>query len=73
MPVKRSNFTLVFFKAACHAKPAEIRKRAGSCSYISTHIFQHTYHLKHTNHDILLNVLFINLYKFFFHGHNLHQ
>ena len=32
--VKRSNFTLVFFKAACHANPGAERKFAGPSSYI---------------------------------------
>ena len=40
MSVKRSNFTLVFFKAACHANPGAERNFAGSSSYISTQIFQ---------------------------------
>ena len=37
--VKRSNFTLVFFKATCHANPGTERKFAGSSSYISRHTF----------------------------------
>ena len=37
--LKRSNFTLVFFKAACHANPGAERSFAGSSSYISRHIF----------------------------------
>ena len=37
--VKRSNFTLVFFKAACHANPGAERNFAGSSSYISRHIY----------------------------------
>ena len=37
--VKRSYFTLVPFKTACHAKPGAVRKRAGSSSYILRHIF----------------------------------
>ena len=37
--VKRSNFTLVLFKAAFHAKTGAVRKRAGSSSYILRHIF----------------------------------
>ena len=36
--IKRSSLTLTFFKAACHAKPCAVRKRVGSCSYISRHI-----------------------------------
>ena len=38
MSVNRSNFTLVFFKAAYHANPSVERKWAGS-----THILQDTY------------------------------
>ena len=37
--VKRSNFALVFFKAACHANPAAEGNFAGSSSYILIHIF----------------------------------
>ena len=36
--VKRSNFTLDFFKAACHAKPGAERNFAGLSSYILIHI-----------------------------------
>ena len=36
---KRSNFTLVFFEAACHANPEAERNFAGSSSYIFVHIF----------------------------------
>ena len=36
--VKRSNFTLVFFKAACHAKPGAEKNFAGLSSYILIHI-----------------------------------
>ena len=38
--VKRSNFTMVFFKAASHANLNTVRKRARSSSYILRHIFQ---------------------------------
>ena len=31
------------------------------------------YCFEHTNHDILLNILFQNLYKLFFRECNLHQ
>ena len=37
--VKRSNFTLVFFKVACHASPGAKINLAESSSYISRHIF----------------------------------
>ena len=40
IPVKRSNFTLVFFKAAFHANPGAERNFAGSISYFLRHIFQ---------------------------------
>ena len=36
--VKRSNFTSVFFKAACHANPGAERNFTGSNSYIIRHI-----------------------------------
>ena len=64
--VKRSSFTFVFFKAACHTNPG-----AGKTYIFQAHIFQDTYfessqihqltimyHFEHTNHDILLNLLF---------------
>ena len=37
--VMRYNFTLAFFKAACHSNPCAVRKQAGSSPYISRHIF----------------------------------
>ena len=37
--VNNSNFTPVFFKQACHANPEADKKRAGSSTYISTHLF----------------------------------
>ena len=37
---KRSNFTLIFFKAAFHANPGAVRKRVWSSSYISRLIFR---------------------------------
>ena len=50
------------------------------------HIFQDTYfetsqihqltimyHFEHTNHDIILQFLFQNLYKIFWRARNLHQ
>ena len=39
MSVTKSNFTLVFPKTACHAKPRAERNFAGSSQYISRHIF----------------------------------
>ena len=39
MSVERSNFTFVFFKAACHANPGDERNFAGLSSYISRHMF----------------------------------
>ena len=38
--VKRSNFTLVFFKAAYHTNPFAVRKRARSSSNIPRHILK---------------------------------
>ena len=66
MSVKRSNFTLFFFKAACDAKPGAMKKQGGSSSYVSRNIVQSfqindlTVMLcfEHTNHDILLYFLF---------------
>ena len=40
MSVNISNFTLVFFKAACYANLGVERNLAGSNSYISKDIFQ---------------------------------
>ena len=39
MSVERSNFILVFFKAAYHANPGAETNFAGSSSYILIHIF----------------------------------
>ena len=39
MSVNSSKFTFVFLKAVCHANPCEVRKRVGSSSHISRHIF----------------------------------
>ena len=72
--VKRSNFTLVFFKAACNANAGVERNFAVSSSYILRQIFLNfqihlvtiMYRFEHTNHDILLNFLFQNLYKLLF-------
>ena len=49
--VKRSNFTLVFFKAAYHANPGAEKNFAGSSSYIPIHIF-----LKFSNTSVNNNV-----------------
>ena len=38
--VKRSTFTLVFFKAACHANPEAERNFAGSSFYTLMYIFR---------------------------------
>ena len=38
--VKRSNFTLVFFKVGCYANRGAVEKPAGLSSYISRHIFR---------------------------------
>ena len=37
---KRSNFTLVFFKASCYANPGAEENFTGSCLYILIHIFR---------------------------------
>ena len=55
-------------------------------AYLQVHIFRDNYfessqihqltvmyHFEHTNHDILLNFLFENLYKLFLHAPNQHQ
>ena len=80
MSFKRSNFTLVFFKAACHAKPGAVKSEQDQ-----VHISQGTYvrssqihqltimtRFEHANHDILLNLLFQKLYKLFLRTCNLH-
>ena len=38
--LKRSNFTLILFKVACHANRGAVRKQAGSNSYILRHLFR---------------------------------
>ena len=38
--VKRSKGNLVFFKAACHANPGTVKKRAMSVSCVSRHVFR---------------------------------
>ena len=38
MPVNRSNFTLVLFKATCYANPGVKRKQAGASSCILRNI-----------------------------------
>ena len=70
--VKESNFALVFFKAACHANPGAKRNFLGSSSYISTHISTVFKHFEHTDHDIILNFFFQNVYKLFLRASNLH-
>ena len=51
--VKGSNFTLALLKAACHANPGAVRKRAGSSSYISRYIFPKFLN-KSANNDVFL-------------------
>ena len=67
--IKRSNFTLVFFKTACCANPGAVRNRAAfqDTYFDSSQIYQLTimYHVVNTNHDIILNFLLQSLYKFF--------
>ena len=38
--VKKSKFTLVFYKTACHANPGAEKIFEGSSSYIPRHVFQ---------------------------------
>ena len=47
------NFALFFFKAACHSNHEAVRKRTGSSSYISKHVFQ-KFSNKSPNNDKLL-------------------
>ena len=54
--IKGSSLTLIFFKAACHAKADAVRKRVVSSSYISRHIEKSQiylpaimYHFEHDN------------------------
>ena len=64
--VKRSNFALVYFKAACHANPGAESTFTGSGSHIWRKIFlkfsktsaDNNVSHEYTNHDIILNFLF---------------
>ena len=69
---KRSNFTLVFIKAACYASLGEIRKKKqGLVHTFQNSVFESSemhhltikYRFEHFNGGILLNCLFENLYK----------
>ena len=79
--VNKSNFALVFLKAACYANPGGEKKQADRAhifqdtSSESSQIHEHTiiYHFKHKNHGIHLNFLFYNLDKFFLRVSNVHQ
>ena len=82
--VKKSNITLIFFKAACHANHGAEKHFAVSSSYISRfqdtyfessqiHQLTITYWFEHTNHDILQKILFQNPYKLFLRARYLHQ
>ena len=51
-PIKRFNFTLFFFKGACHANPDAVRKQARRSSYILRNKF-----LKISNISAQNNVL----------------
>ena len=51
--VNKSNFTFVFFKAACHANTGAVRKQAGLSSYISRHIFQKFSNTSASNNGLL--------------------
>ena len=71
--VKRINFTLVFFKAACHANSGAKINFAASSLYILRHQLEIVYRFEHTSHEILLNFLFRILYKLFLLARNLHE
>ena len=79
--VKITNFTLVFLKAACHAKPEAQIKFARSSSYIPMYIFWKFWDTS-GNKNVSLwtynwwyspKFLFQNFYKPFLRGRNLHQ
>ena len=69
--VKISNFTLVFFKATYHVNPGAVRKRAGSSSYTSRHLFRKFFNTSANNNMSLwtykkwCSPKFQNLYKLF--------
>ena len=72
--IKRSNFTLVIFKAACHADLGAERKCIEDTYFKSSKIHRLTkmYCFEHTNHDTILSFLFKKLYKIFLPARNLH-
>ena len=75
MSVKRSNFTLVVYKAACHADPGAGWNIAGSSLYKSFHIHQLTIKdtFEHINSYILIYLSFQSLCKVVLYASNLHQ
>ena len=64
MWVKRSNFTLVFVKAACHGNAGAKKNSAGSSSYILRHIFLKFSNLS-ANNNVLLWIYKCYSPKFF--------
>ena len=79
--IEKSNFTLISFNAACYANPGAVRNEQ-AWFYIFWDLYFNScqaphptimYHFEHTYHDILLNVLFQNLYKLLLCGCSLHQ
>ena len=77
--VRRSNFTLVFFKAACHTNPGVKRNFTVSSSYILGHMFLKFSNTSGNNSVSLWTnkswyspkFFFQNLYKLFLRAHNL--
>ena len=53
IPLKRSNFNLVFFRTACHANPGADIKFTGSSLCISRHIFR-KFSNSSANNNVLL-------------------
>ena len=75
IPVERSSFTLVFFKAACNAEWNFARSCISSIYFKNYQLHQMLaimYCFKHAGHDIFQYFSFQNLYKRFFRAHNLH-
>ena len=73
MSVKRSRFTLVFFKVACHANPGAERNFAGSSLYILIHIFlifqihqlTKMYHFEHIQIMIFSWIFYVKIFTNF--------
>ena len=81
MSVNSSNFTSVFSKADYYVDPGSVRKRAGSNSYISRHIFRkfsntlgnNTISLQASKSWYLPNILSQSISKLLLCVCNLHQ